>query len=549
MRPNWPTGANPMGPGRDPSTVPLARVLEVGKGWHAYKAAAQRLAWPSGLERASADCPLLVAATLDPEGWKAVAAEALQVAEREGACRLVMDARPDDLDALVTFLSSKGRGSASEVRSFSELGDALAQNRAWVLAEPRRRALEPDWLTRGGRGGGAQAVGAPMGPHLWDARRIPLPDWLPAGTVHLDPRAGTVRQRTQAQVLGRVRLPTGEWATLYSSGGPAPASLWDRGARSLQVRYVYDPRGPGPGIRALRPEEYASVKGLPEPDREWDLPRLRELLRAPAPQAAARALSTAARGPTPVESAGKQGGARDPEEDLALAQLREWLRRANQGHVGGEDAEALAVLGLSAADPDSDGLTCLLQLFGLDPWAGCSAPRDLGVVGAALHAPAEGVGEYEAHLRHEAEALILDSLAESTGRSYCAAWEKWLQFCRLRGTQPFLEGLTQVERARDEDELLLFMVHEGSRCVTPQGRSCSGSSPFARPIWRLGTWTPWRAANGSGWRSRASSAVTAQDGASCPSRRPSVGPSPRRLSRTTLSCGRPSTWTSSTSCA
>ena len=108
MRPNWPTGANPMGPGRDPSTVPLARVLEVGKGWHAYEAAAQRLAWPSGLERASADCPLLVAATLNPEGWKAVAAEALQVAEREGACPLVMDARPDDLDALVTFLSSKG---------------------------------------------------------------------------------------------------------------------------------------------------------------------------------------------------------------------------------------------------------------------------------------------------------------------------------------------------------------------------------------------------------------------------------------------------------
>ena len=166
-----------------------------------------------------------------------------------------------------------------------------------------------------------------MGPHLWDARRIPLPDWLPAGTVHLDPRAGTVRQRTQAQVLGRVRLPTGEWATLYSSGGPAPASLRDRGARSLQVRHVYDPRGPGPGIRALRPEEYASVKGLPEPDREWDLPGLRELLRAPAPQAAARALSTAARGPTPVESAGKRGGARDPEED--------WRWRSSASGCGG----------------------------------------------------------------------------------------------------------------------------------------------------------------------------------------------------------------------
>ena len=166
-----------------------------------------------------------------------------------------------------------------------------------------------------------------MGPRLWDARRVPPGDWLVDGTVHLDPRSCTTRLRTQAQVLGRVRFTSGERATLYSGGGPAPAPLWDRDTRGLQVRYVYDPKGPGPGVRALRAEEYASIKGLPEPERTWDPVGLRELLRAPAPQAVARAFTTAARGPTPAAPSEKLGGARDPEEDQALAQLRAWLRR------------------------------------------------------------------------------------------------------------------------------------------------------------------------------------------------------------------------------
>ena len=140
----------PEGPAQDVRPAPLAHVLEVGQGRHAYEAAAERLAWPTGPGPPKSGCPLLVAATLDPEGWRERVAEALQVARHEGARYLVLDARPDDLEALLASLGKGGWGAATEVRSFSELGDALAQSRAWVLAEPRRRALEPDWLTRGG---------------------------------------------------------------------------------------------------------------------------------------------------------------------------------------------------------------------------------------------------------------------------------------------------------------------------------------------------------------------------------------------------------------
>ena len=171
-----------------------------------------------------------------------------------------MDARPGDLGELVAQLWRKGWSTSAEARSFSELGDALAQNRAWVLAEPHRRRLEDEWVTRGG---GVQAVGPPMSPHLLDARQVPEAEWWSQGVVHLDPRASTTRLRTQAQVLGRVRLPQGDRYTIYGAGGPAPAPLWDPDGRGLQVRLLYDPKGPGPGLRPLRVEEYASIKGMP----------------------------------------------------------------------------------------------------------------------------------------------------------------------------------------------------------------------------------------------------------------------------------------------
>ena len=116
----------PEGPAQDVLPAPLAHVLEVGQGWHAYEAAAQRLAWPTGPSPSERECPLLVAATLDPEGLRERVTEALRVARLEGARYLVLDARPDDLDALLATLGKGGWGAAAEVRSFSELGDALA---------------------------------------------------------------------------------------------------------------------------------------------------------------------------------------------------------------------------------------------------------------------------------------------------------------------------------------------------------------------------------------------------------------------------------------
>ena len=163
------------------------------------------------------------------------------------------------------------------------------------------------------------------------------------------------------------------------------------------------------------------------------------------------------------------------------------------------DAEALADLGLSAADPDSDGLTGLLELFGLDPWDGCDAPRGSGVAGATLRTPVEGLGEYEAYLRREAEALILDSLADSTARSYNSAWEKWLLFCRLRNRQPFLEGLTQAERAQDEDELLLFMVHEAVTLRHAPGTVLQRMFAIRQTHLAAGYADPLEGANGSCW--------------------------------------------------
>eukprot|EP00972_Heterocapsa_arctica_P066803 9857175-Heterocapsa_arctica.AAC.1 len=57
-------------------------------------------------------------------------------------------------------------------------------------------------------------------------------------------------------------------------------------------------------------------------------------------------------------------------------------------------------------------------------------PVDEEKVGIGLGAPPV---LYEARLKAEGEALVLEALAEGTTRTYQASWIQWATYARLRG--------------------------------------------------------------------------------------------------------------------
>ena len=57
--------------------------------------------------------------------------------------------------------------------------------------------------------------------------------------------------------------------------------------------------------------------------------------------------------------------------------------------------------------------------------------------------------------------LAVEAMAFGTTKTSNYAWEQRGQYCRLRGTEPYLTGETRGEKLRDEEELLLFIVHLG----------------------------------------------------------------------------------------
>jgi hypothetical protein len=99
----------------------------------------------------------------------------------------------------------------------------------------------------------------------------------------------------------------------------------------------------------------------------------------------------------------------------------------------------------------------LATALGLAPPEGLT--RNLrGKVGALEFGNPDG---YEARLKAEGEALLLEALAEGTSKTYRAAWEQWLTYARVRGRHPFFDGQTRPEIRQDEEEILLYVVHLG----------------------------------------------------------------------------------------
>ena len=56
---------------------------------------------------------------------------------------------------------------------------------------------------------------------------------------------------------------------------------------------------------------------------------------------------------------------------------------------------------------------------------------------------------------------MLEAMSHGTSAMYDLGWQQWLGYNRLRGTSPFLSGATREEKRKDEDELLMYLVHVG----------------------------------------------------------------------------------------
>ena len=288
--------------------------------------------------------------------------------------------------------------------------------------------------------------------------------------LQLDPRVRKVRLHTQPRVLGRIRSTvTAQREIVYGMNGPCPTPLRHPTDGKIADRLIRDPKGPGTGVRAFRFREYAWLKGvLHELHEHEPTPvELRALLQA-VPVGAATFAFVAAQRARNLAHEQKAGVNYNPEEEQVQSQMR--ARAWREGRLLGRECEALQdestpqgpggdtrVGGYDSEDVPQGALRELVETLGLldsDARDNEDSPRVGGPRGG-------NQGAYEAQLRAEGEALLMEALAEGTSKTYRAAWDQWMVYARVRGIDPFFDGQTRKEIRHDAGEILVYVVHLG----------------------------------------------------------------------------------------
>ena len=391
----------------------------------------------------------------------------LQEAERRGAGWIICDAPPGAAEILIPEFQRNDWCVALDPRMFSELGelgDPIAQRRKWCLASNQSQLPDEEWLSTGA----VREFSPPMTQALDEPGTVPEEAWQQRPwELQLDPRVGTVRLHTQPRVLGRIMSSeTGQRETVYGMNGPCPTPLRHPTDGKIADRLIRDPKGPGTGVRALRFREYAKLKGVPhEPHEQEPTPvELRALLQA-VPLGAATSALVAAQRARNLAQERKAGVNHNPEEEQVQSQMRAWLRAWREGRLLGRECEALQGDDTRAGGYDYEGVPPVgqgalreiaetLGLLDSDTRDNEDSPKVGGPWGG-------NQGAYEAQLRAEGEALLMEALAEGASKTYWAAWDQWMVYARVRGTDPFFDGQTRKEIRHDENKILLYIVHLG----------------------------------------------------------------------------------------
>ena len=183
---------------------------------------------------------------------------------------------------------------------------------------------------------------------------------------------------------------------------------------------------------------------------------------------AATSALTAARQVRNLAHDRKAGANHNPEEQQVQSQMRAWLRAWREGRLPGREHEVLLdkpppqeddprVGGYGTEGAPQGTLRELAETLGLldgNTHDSEDSPKVRGPWGGTQ-------GAYEAQLRTEGEALLMEALDEGTSKTYRTAWDQWMVYARVRRIEPFFDGQTRKEIRHDEEEILLYIVHLG----------------------------------------------------------------------------------------
>eukprot|EP00972_Heterocapsa_arctica_P059235 8737272-Heterocapsa_arctica.AAC.1 len=161
-----------------------------------YAKAARRL----GLQVTTTGPVDLIAASLTPEHVAKQIATVLKDAGLHGASWIILDGCPQSASLCVELLQQAGWQVSVDSRLHSELGDAIAQRRCWILATDQGPLPDEEWIAVRG---GIRSFAPPMSQMLDEVNKIAPDAWLhPPWELILDPRTAAGREGTLPKLVG-----------------------------------------------------------------------------------------------------------------------------------------------------------------------------------------------------------------------------------------------------------------------------------------------------------------------------------------------------------